>query len=296
MTAIPKKMKNSKMMWESYNQNRDTYHMYYMQLKNMVLTLFEWTDLPDTINERFMEQVLFESGMALFVNDDEFGFLGVPCTLTGQVNMYNEPTAYHAVSTGYSKDFTPENAVLIYNNNMKEGTELLVRLYAERLTEVERTLDINIKAQKTPVLITCTEAQRLTLKNVYQAYEGGEPVIFGNRALDLEGFKVLNTEAPFLADKLMNYKHSLWNEFCTKIGLANSNTQKKERMIEAEASSNIEQIEAFRNGMLVQRQVAVQKINDLFGLNIGVRFRANVDEGVQESGQIYNSTEDDNRE
>lgn len=293
MQAIPKKMSNSKLYWESYNMNRDTYHMYYTQLKDMCITLFEWTNLPETVNERFLENVLFENGQALFVNDDEFGFLGVPYTQSGQVNLYNEPTSFHAVSTGYSKDFTPENAVVIYNNNLKEGNDLIVRLYAERLTEVERTIDVNIKGQKTPVLILSTEAQRLTLKNLYMQYDGNAPFIFGNKALDTDGFKVLKTDAPFVADKLINYKHSLWNECMTRFGLSNSNTDKKERLVEAEATSNIEQIEAFRNTMLVQRQVACDKINKLFNLNIGVRFRANVNEGVQESGEVY-STDSDN--
>lgn len=275
MAAIPKKMKNSRGQWESAQMNMDTYSMYYSRLKNIALTMFDWKGLPDSVSERFLEMKLFENGYAAFVNDPDLGFLGLGCTIGGVFNVYNDPTEVRAYSTsGYSKDFTPDkDCVVVYNNNMREPGELPVRLYAQRLYEVERTIDVNIKAQKTPILILCDEQQRLTLKNLYMQYDGNEPFIFGNKSLDISQFQVLQTNAPFVADKLIHYKHNLWNECMTYFGLANTNTDKKERLVEAEATSNDEQIEASRNAMLSVRQLAAEKINKLFGLNISVEFK-----------------------
>lgn len=288
MAAIPKKMKNSKGQWESAQMNMDTYSMYYSRLKNIALTMFDWKGLPASVSERFLELTLFEQGHAAFVNDDTLGFLGLGCTIGGPFNVYTDPTEIQAYSTsGYSKSFTPDkDAVVIYNNNMREPGELPVRLYAQRLYEVERTIDVNIKAQKTPILILCDEQQRLTLKNLYMQYDGNEPFIFGNKSLDISQFQVLQTNAPFVADKLIHYKHNLWNECMTYFGLANTNTDKKERLVEAEATSNDEQIEASRNAMLSVRQLAAEKINKLFGLNVTVNFKVKVQQKEDEKEDL----------
>jgi hypothetical protein len=131
-------------------------------------------------------------------------------------------------------------------------------------------------------LILCDEQQRLTLKNLYMQYDGNEPFIFGNKSLDISQFQVLQTNAPFVADKLIHYKHNLWNECMTYFGLANTNTDKKERLVEAEATSNDEQIEASRNAMLSVRQLAAEKINQLFGLNVTVDFKVKIQQKEEE--------------
>lgn len=279
MSAIPKKMKNSRYSWESNQLNIDTYNMYYDSLKNMAISLFEWEGLPDTINERFLEQTLFESGSCAFVKDPVYGFLSLPSNLSGTVNMYGEPIKIRAVSYDYSKEFdVGKDAVIIYHTNIKQGTENIARLYAQRLFEVERTTDTNIKLQKFPLVIMCNEQQRMTLKNMFMQIDGNEHAIFSHKSLDLDSVKVLETGAPYVADKLQTYKHNLWNEVMLKLGIANFNQQKKERLVESETNANAEQVEAFRNGLLTMREKACEQINKLFGLNISVKFRVQPDE------------------
>lgn len=294
MNSIPKKMSESKRYWESNQINNDTYHMFYMQLKNMVLSLFEWKGLPETVNERFLEQTLFENGHACLVYDEVYGYLGLPSNLRGTVNMYNEPVEVTAISTGYNKDFTVgKDAVVIYNNNMKEPSELTARLYSQRLYEVERTIDVNIKTQKFPIMILCNEQQRLSMKNMFMQFDGNSPYIFGHKTLDLDSVKVLNTDAPFIADKLILYKHNLWNECMLKLGISNFNQQKKERLVESETNANAEQVEGFRNGMLVMRQKACEQINKLFGLNVSVKFRVDTEPEVSdEDGKVLDTDQD----
>lgn len=274
MTGIPKKMKNSRYSWESNQLNVDTYNMFYDSLKNMAISLFEWEGLPDTVNERFLEQTLFEYGHCAFVNDPIYGFLCLPSNLSGTVNMYGEPIKIRAVSFDYSKEFdVGKDCVIVYHTNIKQGTESIARAYAQRLYEVERTTDVNIKNQKYPVVVMCSEQQRMTLKNIFMQYEGNEPVIFAHKNLDLESVKVLNTDSPFIADKLQDYKHNLYNECMMKLGIANFNQQKKERLVESETNANSEQVKAFRNGLLTMREKACEQINKLFNLNVSVKFR-----------------------
>jgi hypothetical protein len=262
---------------------------YYDRLKTIALSLFEWENLPDSCNARFLELSLYAYGRALFIYDDELGYLNMKCTPSGTLNNYDEPVSFTAYSTIYQKDFLRDNCVLIRNNYLERPTDNSVVLFASRLTEAERTIDTNIKAQKTPVLIRCDDKDRLTMKNLYKDYEGNEPFILGGKALNLEGLKVLKTDAPFVADKVQNYKHEIWNEALTFFGVNNANSDKRERLITDEVNANNEVISINAQAMLLTRLEACKWINEKYGLNVSVKMRSF--EGQEEDTKDPNKEE-----
>lgn len=279
-------MKRKKQTDEGMIQNTETYEMYYNRLRDYAISMFEWEGLPDSINERFLEIKLYEEGKVVFFEDPDMGMLSLPVTY-GQLNVYGEPVNYKAVSIGYNRDLTIDDAVIMYANYSRKPIDYIIRQYARRLMQVERTMDVNIHAQKTPVLVlTEEESQRLTMKNMYMQYDGNEPFIFAyKKGFNPDSVTVLKTDAPFVSDKLMEYKHNLWNEAMTFLGVGNAKQDKKERLVSDEVSANDEQIEGARFIMLKARQEACKKINDMFGTNISVDFKFNKDaERVAEEG------------
>ena len=162
-----------------------------------------------------------------------------------------------------------------------------MNLYAIRLARVMRTIDLNVEAQKTPLLITCPENQKLALENVYKKYKGNAPVIYTDSEFNLDSVKVLKTDAPFVADKLTDYKHDLWNEVMTFLGVNNANQDKRERLVADEVGANDEQIEQARYNMLDARKEACRKINEMFGLNIDVKFRNDKVQKAYEQYKVY---------
>lgn len=259
---------------EAQWRNNRTYLMYYNRLRDIVLSLFKWEGLPDSVNQRFLEIKLFELGSLVFFEDEDLGYLTLPVTYTG-LNVYEEPTKYRAYSINYHKELDPENAVIIWNNFSRNPIKPILEDYAYRLYEVTRTQDVNVKAQKTPVLIRANESQRLTMENMYRQYEGNEPFIFGTKDLDPNSIEVLKTDAPYVSDKLQVLKNDIWNEAMTFLGVGNAKQDKKERLVADEVSANDEQIESMRYVMLDARQKAVKEINQMFGLNISVDFKLN---------------------
>lgn len=268
---VPTEVEDSAML------NNKTYIDYYSRLKEFALNVFEWKGLPDTVDERFLELTLYEFGFALYFNDDILGNLALTCMIGGELNIYRIPKFRRAYATnGYNAERGPNDSVLIFNNYLHTPTDLTIRLYARRLYEIERTIEVNVRAQKTPVLIIGSEKEMLSLKNMYMQYEGNAPVLYGDKTLNPECFNVLKTDAPYVADKLTVLKHNIWNEALTFCGIENSNTDKRERLVADEVASNYGNIEAQRNVMLNARKQAAEKINKMFGTNISVDFRSNL--------------------
>jgi hypothetical protein len=255
------------------NINALTANDYYDRLKLIALSLFEWENLPDSCNPRFLEQTLYLYGRALFIYDDTLGYLNTKVTPSGKLNIYDEPVSYTAYGIDYNKIFDKDDCVIIRNNYLERPTDHSVILFASRLTEAERTIDVNIKAQKTPVLVRVDEKDRLTIKNLYKQYEGNEPFILGGKSLNPDGLKVLKTDAPYVVDKIQKYKHEIWNEALTFFGINNTNTDKRERLTDDEVNANNEIISLNAQTMLLSRQEAAEAINKKYGLKVSVKMR-----------------------
>lgn len=287
---------------KKYNRwlNDATFFDYYTRLKELAINMFEWVNLPDTCDPRFLELILFEFGYVLFFRHRINGaFLNLQCAINGPLNMYRIPIRRRAYSvTGFNQECDDTDSVIIFNNFLRQPTSLTIELFAQRLTRLERAIDVNINAQKTPVLITGTQSQRKTLEELYNQYQGNSPVIFGYKnAIGDTPLKVLKTNAPVSYPQLMEAKARLWNEALTFLGVNNANTDKRERLIVDEVNSNNQLLNAQRLVMLNARKQACEMINQLFAGElpngpIDVRFR---EEGGGLNEQLYNGSQNDVR-
>ena len=253
--------------------NNQTFNDYLTRLRLLAMSTFQWENLPDSVSERFLEQTLCFFGMSAFIDDPNLGFLALRATPGGKMNVYNEPTVVQAYSVGYSKSFKLEDVVLIRNNYLNVPTDWALQSYAYRLYDIQRTIDVNVNAQKTPVLLLCEENQRLTLKNMYMQYTGNEPAIFGFKGgVGADNFSSIPTVAPFVAKDLQELKTQIWNEATAFLGVR-AMPEKRERLIPSEIDTTYDQSDANVWTMLKTRQEAADAINKKFGLNIKVNLR-----------------------
>lgn len=266
--------KGRKAQTEAFLQNQRTYLQYVNRLTELSISMFDWKNLPDTIDARFLELALFNDGMAVFFKDEVMGYLGLQVMIGGALDVYRIPITRTAFAqNGYQMQLDPTNSVIIFNNMLHTNSILDVQEMSKRLYAIQRTIDVNVIQQKTPKIITCTENQRLVMKNLYAQYMGNEPFIFGDKNLDLSGIKTFDTTSPYVADKLYDLKTQYWNEALTYLGISNVNTVKKERMITDEVQRNLGGTIASRYSRLFMRQQACEQINKMFGLNISVDYR-----------------------
>lgn len=258
-------------------QNIRTYDYYFMRLSNIAVSIFEWKNLPETVDARFLEMSIFRNGMCLFFEDPVIGFLALPCAIGGKLNVYNIPTMRRAfAANGYYAMRDESNSVIIYHNYFHDVPTWDVEMFAQRLAEYQRTIDVNVGAQKTPVLLACDDDQKVSVENAYLSYSGNTPVIVANKAMNPNMLTVLKTDAPFVADAIEELRVMVWNDAMSYLGVSNVNVTKKERLITDEVQRNMGGVLASRNSPLQMRRQAADEINKMFNLNIEVDYREDI--------------------
>lgn len=272
-------MGRRKAPWEKTNLlNAQTFNAWFVRLYNIWLSRYSWDNAPEFFDSRLLELVLFWNGSAISFKDSDIGVLALPVVFGGTRNIFDEPelrTAY-AYANSYRQDgLTPKNSVLIFNNYARTPDVSILQLYAEKLTNIDRSIDVNVGAQKTPYIIGCPEEQKLTMLNFMKKVQNNEEVVFGYGGLK-ENVSVFSITAPYVANDLVSTKRQILSEALTWMGVEANTNEKAERQIVSEIAANMGQTEAERNVGLISRRRAAEKINKMFGTNIEVNFNSNL--------------------
>lgn len=300
--------RNKKNIWGNtadrfeLSDNVNSYVKYRDQLMELGMTMIGWgfskinKEKRQFLNQRQIEYHEYFKGATVFFEDKELGaYLCLPVILGGEFDLDDIPKKRIAYAkNGYRKELDETNSVIIYNNYLRKPSCYTVNHYANRLADLENAIDVNCKAQKTPVAIICDENERLSMENLYAKYEGNYPFIFGERDLDLKGIRAIQTGAPFVADKMYQIKMQIWNEALTHLGISNISYQKKERLVSDEVIRNMGGTIASRYSRLEVRRDAVDKIKDIFGIEISVDFREDFRQ-TDDENIITNESEGENK-
>ena len=261
----------------AYLQNQRTYDYYFQRLTNIALSVFEWKNLPLTVDPRWLELSIFRNGMCLFFKDDVLGYVALPCAIGGTLDVYNIPTIRRAyAANGYQAMRTNQDSVIIYHNYLHDVPVWDLEMFATRLADYQRTIDVNVNAQKTPVALLVDDNEVATWKNTYVQWAGNVPLIFGNKAMNPNNMSVLKTDAPFVGDKIQEMLVQVWNDAMSYLGVSNVNVTKKERLITDEVQRNMGGVLASRYSPLEMRRDAAKHINEMFGLDIDVDYREDI--------------------
>lgn len=299
--------------------NNATYFDYLERFKKIALSLFEWTNLPESMDARFLERCLYYTGQAAMLYLEPYGYINTKSATAGNLNLYGLPTQIRCYSYGqinenrnvfYGKTTGTDEgdesarlgdqgedkntgAILVLNNWEGMATANTIELFAYRMYTVERAIDVNIKAQKTPYIVLTNEDERLSMVNAMNQIDKNAMMIVGEKnTFDPNAIRTLNTQAPYIADKLTDYKHSIWNEFLTFMGVDNI-SEKRERMISAETMSNNECVNLNLQSYLQPRLRAAKQFNEKYGMNVEVKLRSDIYNIIKSSESIVMDSLDD---
>lgn len=258
----------------------------YNRFLNLAINRFTWNNLPTGMESRKIEEYLIKHGKVMFFKSESGAFLTLPAHGVNRYDVYNEPLFYQVIGNNFNATINREDGVVIRNNAIGTNDDNDLRLFAERINEVEQTMDINLNGQKTPFVILCDEKERLTFKNILKQVLDFKYAIFGSKKL-VSTPEVLNTKAEYLLDKLQCQKTELMNELLTFLGINNNNVNKRERLVVDEVNANNDFILVNIDHMYEERKKACEEINKMFGLNITVEKRE-----VDINGELHNGTKD----
>lgn len=254
-------------------------HMYRKQLMGKCLSRFTWEGLPNGIDPRFIEATIFNNGYSVFYFDSFFElFMAMPATISGPLDIQDNPTGYRITRNGvYSREVSAGDSVCIWGNQIREPEIDIVLSYAARLAQIDRTIEIDLLNERNPMIVACSQDQRLTIQNLISKIYDGEPVVWGTENLSMDnlantiGVFPLNQNAgsgAVSSIKHMESKSKIWGEALTMLGIMNVNSEKRERMVVEEAAANSGQVLASRESFMKPRELACEQINEKFGLQV----------------------------
>ena len=293
-----------------------TYSTWFNRLYNIAISRFEWLNLPDTCNEKFIEQVLFFNGFMVGYKDTALNsFLIMPCTNNSVLDIFGYPAKVNAYGyNGYmAQNLTPytitlgqeptrADAALLYANYSRCPDLPAVLYFARKLTKIDRTIDVNINVQKTPYIISCGENQRLTVANMFKQVDNFEPAIITTKFYGLNGEKPINVmdlKPPFVADKMQILKRQVYQEALTYLGIEANTSEKAERQVTEELTANMGETESMRQSPLASRKQFCKEFNKIYGTNIDVKFRSDLqlsqimENGGLTDGELYDDDKND---
>lgn len=278
MTLLKNKKNVFDEFWDSAKENNLAFNFFYNRINEIAISRFEWKNLPLEIDEVYMETFLNSQGRVLFFKDEiAEQYVCLPFTNIGMLDKYNRPINRRAyASNGYQFRGNKSDSVIIYNNAIRTDTTELIRFYAYRLWDIQRTIDVNLFNQKIPYIIFGKENIRLTLKNLMMKVKGNEPIVYANdklaTALETPVTKI-DLKVDFISKELQEMKEKTWNEMLTALGIPNVNDSKRERLISDEVNRGMGGALACGYSPLEQRKRACEQINKMFDLNIEVNYR-----------------------
>lgn len=264
----------------SLNKKALLERMYIRVLTELCINRFKWVGMPDSVDLRFLEYMLFNRGLVVFYHDNDYArFMALQAAGVGKINMYDNPTKFTVIgNTMINKTLDAKECVPIWANYLRVPDWDIVRVYASQLAEAQRTIEINMISARNPVVLAVDTNERLSLINTFRQLQEGVPVIHGTQSLNPQALqeKMYALNMGVDKDAVLNAqiaKSRIWNECMTMLGIDNANQDKKERMVVAEVGANDGQVLASRAVAMNAREQAAEQINRMYlGLNVSVHW------------------------
>ena len=257
--------------------------------QTLALNRFKWENLPNGIESRYIEMMLYDNGECAFFEHPDLGFCVLRSNPRENLNVYGEPTKLTLSGFNEHRTVMMDDCVRIINNDLATPTSLHIMHYARRMAEIDDIIMQNLRQQRVPYLFATDDNNQYTMKTLYDQIYQGEPAIFVDKTMlngNSQNIMLIPTESPYLVDKLQIQKQEMERELLTFLGI-NNTLEKKERLLTDETNANNQFIQMCSDVDFKTRQKACEDINKKFGLNIRVTETREEFEEVMDDGNVY---------
>ena len=265
---------------------------YITYMLNRSITMFKYHNLPDTMPQREIELLLQCNGWGC-VCEIEGNLYCLNGGLGGVPNAYNMPTEIiiNNPYLNYNKTLTIDtDCVIIPNDSMYVGLLPMYNRYCTMLVENDITMILATVNKRIQNLLSANDDNTVeSAKNfLKKVFDGELGVIAESKLFDTLKVNASSVNSTVSMTELFEFeqyvKASLYNE----IGLSANYNMKRERLTSAEVETNTDSLYPLVDDMINQRRKAVEKINEMFGINIEIEFNSSWDNRPFNGASIHN--------
>lgn len=244
---------------------------YNRELLRLVFSAYEFTGVPESWDYDYMLTHLFIDGM-FAITDTEVGVIPLRCGVTG-VNYWDHPTEVQiAVPVlGSFRRTIGKDCALIKLQYDYKGIMDLVQRYATNMAMCDSAIAVNLMNTKAAIIGQAEDQkQAQTLKKMFDEISAGRPFVVTKNGMVKIGESIIfnPVKQAFVADDVLLVKRKMMNEFLTRIGIGNANTDKRERLISDEVNANNEESMFSKNHWIKTVNEGLKEANNLYSLNL----------------------------
>ena len=264
-----------------YLSNSQNFEENYYSKKyfSLFLNSYKWNGIKKETADYLMFE-LWHTGAVCSFYEKEINEVDFLQFVPNYFDIHYFPKIIRCVSEGISTPLFPNKPLVVgENTTICSATpivaghceSLFTKIYplCQKLACADSAQNTNILLQKIPFVFSCDSDTIEKMKDIFTKLTQNEPVLYLETD-DIKAIQSLNVNAPYVADKLENYKNSVEGEILTILGIDNMGYEKPERLLTDEATSNNNIIEMNSNGIFDRLQNFCEETNTLFGSNISV--------------------------
>jgi hypothetical protein len=252
-------------------------------LLQKALSVYEFTGLPEEWAVNYFKYCIFAFGYLAVFNTERYGVICQECTLSDTYTLFRQPNIAIITNPVFKKSLQlkiGKECEIIklqpdYGNVMD-----IVSVYADMMALCLETAGINLLNSKTSyIFMSDNKAASESFKKLYDKVASGEPMaVIDKNLLNEDGSKnwdffLQNVGQNFIVDKVMDALKNLEDQFNTRIGIPNANTQKRERLITDEVKANDVDTHSLVYLWLNTLRDGLERVNKRFSLNLGVEYK-----------------------
>ncbi len=243
----------------------EMYKRQFISLAENVFNIVGLDEIAPFMDYSYVNHELVYQGRIAFFMDEYLGLLALPYVNIGNLDLYGRPIDIQVIGkNGYTRKLKKGEYVIMYDNRSKQALIYDILQYSERVSLIQRTIDINISQQRTNRIWKTKAENKKTIDDLINGISANDEAIVVYDNLEIDETTAILAPAPFVSDKLAEQKDKIWNEFLRLIGIANSSFQKKERNIRDEVFISQAGTIASRFTRFNSRVDAINKMNKMW--------------------------------
>ena len=276
---------------DGYPQNLLTYDQVMANARLLATSRFKWQSKDvqpkDRLSE-FIEMLLYLKGQCALFKDTD-GWKVRCCVPSGGLDEYGQPESFNLTDYNGTHMVTVKNDderfIWIKNNAACIPTIFWIVKYCNRVAKIERTMDLNIDAQKTPFMIETSPEIHLSIQNIFKEIRQMDEVVYVDQKTGIkDNVQVLKLDAPYLVDKLYAQKQNEFNDLLNFLGI-NTVKEKTAHILYKEATATDELTDSYLDMFSAPRIRALEIAKDR-GLDISLSILSTDEEDVDDNAEL----------